>query len=141
MAFDAEEFKGPGGVNVANLLALADVVDKSPTFSMGRVHECGTPACIAGHGLALFGCKLRGEGWGLSATDDLTLQAMLGLSEIQTSELFEPQLEDHGVEFDAGPGSFEYITSNHAAACLRHLAATGEVDWLGTKPNSTAQGD
>jgi hypothetical protein len=134
MTFDGKEFNGPGGVNVANLLALADVVEKSATFNMERVHECGTPACIAGHGLALFGSKLRGEGWGLSQASDDFLQLKLGLSQDQTSDLFEPEVEDHGVSFWASVGEFEHITNAHAAACLRKLAATGVVDWIGTKP-------
>lgn len=116
MAYDANEFKGPGGVNVAECLRVADLVERSSTFKMAFTHhECGTPACIYGHMVPLHEDE---SGWGKGAR-------ILGITPEQAEELFC---------ITSCTVSYSDVTPAHAAACLRNLAATGEVDWLGTKP-------
>jgi hypothetical protein len=126
MAFNGKEFKGPNGVNVAEILRVADAIERSETFTMKlEYHPCGTPACILGHTLPNV------SGW----KDELYDQAgeLLGLpDERQYMELFQPRTEV--ANWSSRPYSDSYITNAHAAACLRKLAETGVVDWAGTKP-------
>lgn len=133
MAYDGKEFKGPGGVNVAECLYAADLVEKASRFTMGEIyHSCGTPACIFGHIVSAeeFAADKEADGW---AADPWRLGAQrLGISSRQAYQLFEPV--ESCVHWSACRGSPLRITNAHAAACLRKLAATGEVDWLGTKP-------
>lgn len=133
MAFDSEDFKGPGGVNVAECLRVADAIERSPTFAMHRAfHQCGSPACIIGHAYGFDAENNTFEG----------AAAILGISyafdgDSVSRQLFMPKLP--GADFRASPGSKDFITNAHAAACLRKLAATGVVDWLGTKPASNSE--
>lgn len=138
MAFDGEKFRGPGGVNVAECLRVADLVERSETFLMSTwVHPCGTPACIAGH---LVGEQVRKVIQPLSAQDDeagiaymLDVGApLLGIEREQARVLFMPWVQNRSIES-------WHIKGDWAAACLRKLAETGEVDWLGTKPQQGAQ--
>lgn len=73
--------------------------------------SCGTTACIAGWVVHLFG----------KPGDDLTTEAesLLDLSRAQAANLFIPTINK----------AYEDITPDEAAIVLRHLAATGEVDW------------
>jgi hypothetical protein len=134
MAFDISNFKGPGGVNVAECLRVADLVERSNTFDMGRcVHMCGTPACIAGHAMTDDELHACWEDQGMAPARDAIVRR-LGITEPQSFALFNPshlRVADW-LAYDATEPGF--ITAAHAAACLRKLAATGEVDWLGTKP-------
>lgn len=42
-------------VHVRRLLRLARLIEKSHRFTMGAfAHDCGSPACVAGHGVAMF---------------------------------------------------------------------------------------
>jgi hypothetical protein len=87
-------------------------------------HKCGTVACIAGHTLLLFeenGRRILEE---RSFVDDISQKAaeILGLRPWQTSELFyQTSIPTRGGR--------QPITPQHAARVIRHLAATGEVDW------------
>lgn len=131
MAFDSSTMKGPGGVNVAECLRVADAVERSPAFDMTvEFHPCGTAACIFGH---VVGSRTLWE-----ADGDGTLyrlgEVALGIRHDAAMALFQPVLEE--AYFRAEPGARGHITNAHAAACLRNLAATGEVDWLGTKPGA-----
>lgn len=132
MAYDAGNFKGPGGVNVAEVLRAADLVESVPPEEFDMANYCGTACCIAGHVLrdsAVPADKIAGK-W------DVAAAAILGLSEDQRLNLFAPAGVVHTVDCFAKRGEPGFITNAHAAACLRKLAATGEVDWLGTKPAS-----
>jgi len=133
MAFDGKEFRGPGGVNVAECLRVAELVEKSATFDMRReFHACGTPACILGHTM-----PEAAEQFGKAYTGvDFYAQAgaKLGLGERSYMRLFQPTLREVA-NWGAYEGEPAFITNAHAAACLRKLAETGEVDWLGTKPD------
>ena len=107
MAYDAEH-----GVNVAECLDLADFLERLPPEQFDMRSFCGTACCMGGwlainHGhrpidvISLFGGYLN---FG---------QKTLGISKRQSWELFAPI----------------QATNVQAAAELRHLAATGEVDW------------
>ena len=134
-------------MNVKNVLKLADRIEclenttkfakhgrpaQAGTFSMRNIsHTCGLPACISGWAFHLaveefhatppkdqHKCNLNGSGW-------------LGFDEYKDREilknLFVPRY--HEAHTWDKPGETGYISSKRAAAVLRHLAETGEVDW------------
>lgn len=120
MAYDSEDFKGPNGVNVGEILRVADLVERSKTFDMTEVHHtCGTPACIAGHVL------------GSKRSNTYEAAIILGIDDARSDELF--YLCSHTNAF-TNRLRLEAVTPAWAAACLRNLAATGAVDWKSTKP-------
>jgi hypothetical protein len=128
MAYDSADFKGPNGVKVANILRVADLVERSATFDMSEVENCGAPACILGHAAYAAGVDMgvdrewgaRYFGLSIQAAADLFLMSSKNVS------VSKPLLE--------APWAFFRASREHAAACLRKLAETGEVDWLGTQP-------
>lgn len=91
-----------------------------------RRNLCTSAGCIAGHVSALHVPHPRGmtlgEFWLLDHDD--RAQARMGLSDRQSRALFTPDTNDGLPDI-----SYERITRQHAAAVLRHLAMTGEVDW------------
>lgn len=128
MAYDGKEFHGPNGVNVAEILRVADLVERSATFDMVRAfHPCGSPACIIGHVLAVDDER---------NADHAALALGLYPEGAQARTLFMPEGRFH---YRSGPGEFGHITNEHAALCLRNLAATGLVDWQATNPARAAQ--
>jgi hypothetical protein len=136
MAYDAENFVGPNGVNVAEILRVADLVEKSATFSMADIHHnCGTPACIYGHLVEMHQHKIDREVSGFAPSKAWERGCeILGIAHDLGCELFEPR-QCAVAHWMAEPRTSSFITNAHAAACLRNLAATGVVDWLGTKPS------
>lgn len=113
-------------MNNERILALADLIEQQPHttpgapsgFSMASYqHHCGTPACLAGWTVHTF-CD------GLDGLDNGLIRALardrLGLSDGVADDLF---IYTDGLPLDA-------ITPPHAAFTLRHLADSGEVDWL-----------
>ena len=119
MAFEGADFKGPNGVNVAEILRVADAVERSTTFEMADTYhdDCGTPACIYGH---LVPYNEDRHGW-VAGTE------RLGITEWQGQQLFSCL----GTSVNLSD-----VTPQWAAACLRKLAVTGVVDWIGTKPTN-----
>lgn len=105
------------------LLRLADAVEDSGSFDMTMYrHECGTPACIAGHAAALAGIdRTEGPAIARAARD------WLGLDEERGSELFWP--ENEHANWWGLTRRFQKVTRAHAGAVLRHLAETGRIDW------------
>ena len=100
---------------------------------MGNVnHTCGTPSCIAGYGKLLFkdiiAAKRRDSGSSYSYDD---IEAVLDLTEEQAEELFMPKTPD--ADWWAEENDPGYVTAQHAAAVLRHLAKTGDIDWRVTE--------
>ena len=94
--------------------------------------DCGTPACIAGWAcwqLAQDGKEVRG------LHPACLLNAYLGLGADDCADLFTPTggLDGDGYDMQLLPGEHGHITPKHAAACLRHYADTGEVDWEAAK--------
>ena len=127
-ATDFIEFPESGGfgdipvLNRARLHALAEFVETHDWFDMGTVqHPCGTPACIAG-----CACHIASD----ADYSSMALAAeCLGLTAEQKTELFMPHFDPDGLFYAAEPGELGYVTREHAAAVLRHLAETGTVDW------------
>ena len=113
----------------ARILQIADDVEANAGFDMRTYyHDCGTPSCIAGfaHARAVdAGMADVGETTAYRTSD--AASEYLGIP--QARALFSPRTDTDGVSFMSGG-----ITSAHAAACLRKLAKTGEIDWRGTKP-------
>lgn len=109
-------------MNVPEILAVADPIEvqprathiNDPGFSLGWYkHSCGTPCCIAGFTV--------GDKCATYVEEEIHDEAVekLGLTDDQARKLF----------FGLGPEGIYDPTPKHAAAVLRHLAATGEVDW------------
>lgn len=113
-------------VNAENILKVADAIEQHSIpdlgFNMGVVHgnanpglrdlsghNCGTVACIAGWTHQVFktgGHTISPAGY------------VLGLNEQESEALFLPE---GWADDEIGP--------QQAVRTLRHLAATGEVDW------------
>lgn len=107
-------------MNVERILHLADIIETQPHtsaeaesgFSMqDYTHRCGTPSCIAGWANSVF------EAVDLNSGE--VAAVILGLDFEQESSLFYP----------SGYSEASKHTPAQAARTLRHLAATGEVDW------------
>lgn len=106
-----------GNIKVARILALADMIEHSDHFDMRKWPEdldCKTPCCIGGHCQLMFG-ERQGR------RNDMEVGEVLGLNREQTALLFFPELRD-------GP-RYETINKEYAVRVLRHLAATGKIDW------------
>ena len=103
-----------------------------PAFNMSSVvYECGAPACLIGHSDAMHGRSYGDRGRNANLAVDL------GITEEQADELCAPE-RDHA-DYCVNPGDPGYITKEHAAAVLRHLAGTGMVDWkIGAADDSAA---
>ena len=126
-------------MNVDRIRQLADHIEKLPyvparrarkevpSFSMRWLdYNCGTPACIAGWAI---------EMWPEKDTTERSLQRARVCLDVWgplSKHLFVPEFPS--ANYDAKKGQRGHITPAHAAACLRKLAETGEVDWEGTKP-------
>ncbi|MDR9777244.1 hypothetical protein RJJ65_32315 [Rhizobium hidalgonense] len=113
-------------MNKKRILALADIIEKQPHtgkesaegFSMSSyVHDCGTPCCIAGWAAWLSFRKPK------QMVDSTAVfyraKTYLGLHEVEADLLFLPH------EYHCG----DKYPPSQAAATLRHLAETGEVNW------------
>lgn len=127
-------------MNVENILKVAAAIEDAAKpgakpkvgFNMGVWHDtgdadqtghnCGTVCCIGGWTNFLF------------ADDPMQVgmqEAMksLGLGPLPADDLFCPPRSQYA-------GSWDSITPAHAVAVLRHLAATGKVDWSIGAPSS-----
>ena len=118
------------------ILQLADTIEKcqdrastkidtkSPGFTMQQVRfhdSCESPACIGGWTEYLFG---GGERFGPYSVGMMTAR-ILGID--NGAELVMPRHEH--AHWRAKRGERGYIKARHAAAVLRNLAKTGEIDW------------
>ena len=114
-------------MNSERILELADIIEAQPDvpagasagFNMQLVHHpCGTPSCI--------------EGWlGMQEWATCSMGQDLGVTPAQARDIMLPKFE--GAHFIAEPDQEGYITAKRAAAMLRNLARTGEVDWSVTE--------
>ena len=124
--------KQPRRLIQERLRKLADLVEKSKTFDQAVVfHACGTPADVAGHVVAWLLPKVSAQCAGRIGTSEYVIhhaQKLLELSDKQAEALFDghPYLDDD-------PRGTSPATSEEAAAVLRRLADTGEVDWRGVR--------
>lgn len=118
-------------MNIENIHRLADYLDTLNEVAPARFnmnqwyaeHPCGTIGCIAGHAMVLL--DPRGAQWNwkpYNAAEHLGLVC----NQLERSvELFTPDediLRECGLDYRG-------VRANHAAKVLRHLAATGKVDW------------
>jgi len=131
-------------VNAENVLKVADAIEnraipgvgfnmdwyelndpeKAKSYDRLNIENCGTVACIAGWTHLLFDDDSRKEPF-------THAKEVLGLSYDQARQLF--YADNHPDKVDDGWGSMQAplddITPEAAIRTLRHLAATGEVDW------------
>lgn len=114
-------------MEVGRIRKLASAIEKQPHvapsadkgFNMwGYNHPCGTPSCIAGWAIYKFKSTRPGP----FETKHDHAARILNLDDRRALRLFDP--EHYGSMED-----MRQVTPNHAAAVLRHLADTGEVDW------------
>ena len=105
-----------GGLPTVDEDGSNDLAPDEPAFGMHFIdHDCGSPSCISGWG---------GHLW---PEDAGSIHISLGLTEKQGLELIAPN--NKYAYFSAAIDEPRFITSEHAAAVLRNLAETGEVDW------------
>lgn len=88
-----------------------------------RSDGCDTVCCIAGAAQQFF----APEAVGLPESIHAAAQLLLDLHDTHADRLFMP-LNDFA-DFSAGPNKPGYVTPMRAAKVIRHLMATGEVDW------------
>lgn len=115
------------------ILKLADTIEKCesrealladfdkpdiPGFSMRRAwYDCDSPSCIIGWTYQMFG----------DGKKDAETAKLLGIPRRKSISLTMPS--NRHAHWCARPGQYNYVTPEHAAAVLRNLAETGEVDW------------
>ena len=95
--------------------------EDEPFFHMATFFDCGYPSCVGGWAAALFSQKNRMVRPGI--TSDIAGK-LLGLDNDKADCLFYPEPEYNRYN----------ISQKHAAACLRHLALTGAVNWTRKAP-------
>ena len=107
------------------------IIDK---FSMHDYRfKCGSPACVAGWANEQ---RLDDEGNRSEVRffNEGPTAFYLGLSGRNIDAMFSPSISSFcDYSFGAAEGSECHITATHAAACLRHYADTGVVDWNAAK--------
>ena len=111
-------------MNKDNILMLAEHLDtlSGAHFDQGHYAYCGSPSCIAGHAVHLSGQWLGEDGTRQLASEGIAIaREWLGLDGWTADELF--------TEHPRGVLA-ENVSARDAAVTLRHLALTGEVDWL-----------
>lgn len=118
-------------MDVERIRELADVIERLPHttpdadhgFSMEVYeHPCGTPACIAGWAAHVYNVADH-------VFPEQNGAAALGMTVEEAAPLFEPLDVCYWSE----------ITPAHAAAVLRNLANTGEIDWSVGAPDPHTQ--
>ena len=101
--------------------------DDNLVFNMKKVsYYCDTPGCMIGH------ARLMAREDGVRVPRDTPGSTYLGLTDKQAEDLFTPEfkgVDDKPAVWSALPGEFGYIPAPRAAAVLRHLADTKNVDW------------
>ncbi|MGQ7794510.1 hypothetical protein ACUN0C_19065 [Faunimonas sp. B44] len=100
-------------MNVERINQLIERLESAPDeiFDMAEWGKgCGTPACIAGHTVQMFGT------W----AEDISEQAkdLLGLDWPDAWDLFVPEHK-----------CLTQITKDEAIGTLKRLVQTGEVEW------------
>jgi len=129
-------------INAQNILKVADAIEGKSIPGLGFFMDyltysgssaahldmigtpnCGTVACIAGWASHIMGQADRPSFSGA--------QEFFGITEVQREELFyarnHPLTEDDGEGWVHAP--LDQISGEQAVRTLRHLAATGVVDW------------
>ena len=116
-------------MNTNEILDLADYMEALSPEKYDQAfwfHGCNTPSCIAGHCVSRKGWKKIGigvvkKGEKIGSVNK-TAGDILGLEKELADRLFTslPYIEGTPTPLDA-------------AATLRHLAETGEVDWMAAR--------
>lgn len=131
-------------MNPERILAVADAIENNTIqhldFNLRFMTEpqangCGSLACVAGYTLAIKNGEFKAirENGSSAAFDAAAVEAgdWLGLSKTEREMLFFP--DSHGGPYDTGwfdcMYDLEDVPKEQAVRTLRHLAATGEVDW------------
>ena len=122
-------FQSNWGLELVDHLLSQRFTPKSPQTDWPQT-DCGSNTCIAGWAVAFLGAedqiwKYRKLHYGNSMIPEYA-QELLGLSHSQSEKLFIsiPYM-------DRDP------TPRDAAMVLRHLAATGKVDWQAARTDET----
>ena len=117
-------------MNADNIRYVAkQILDHKDTFNMSNsFNACGTPACIAGFCATSMGMGredyFRNIGKpGKMITDYFGIDIYVGTP----NSIYAP-VNDHAY-WNAREGQPKFITPEHAASMLYHLADTGKVDW------------
>ena len=133
-------------MNTDDLLALAEKIEASGDLRQDDQglfhgydqscwhHACGAPACLSGHLIDMMdGWNLVRDADGMTRVRtpdghdvkvDVAVARILEVPRKCAVKLICPEPEPFTHEDDPGPSSAE------AAAMLRHLVETGEVDWM-----------
>lgn len=116
----------PGGK--PRILALADLIESLPHarrkggFHMNYFrHTCGTPSCIMGWAYFIWGASDRMP-FGAESDGMRCLLDRRDLTEEERQAAWRIALAPECPNLN-------FITPTQAAACLRHYAETGVVDW------------
>ena len=119
-----------------NILELARIVERSKVFSQHYwTHECGTPACIAGHAAW---ASLRDKGKQGERPERSSISRN-GIRERACRWLgFENDDHRTCLLFTARPFDDGIMPTRRVAAqVLRNLAETGKVDWDAARRNAS----
>ena len=111
-------------MNVERLRKLRDVIAESKTYDQKEYfHDCGTPACLAGHATVL---ALGYEG---SSTDHEEMQSFSEDSEEIAGDWLDLSYTECGVMFNCHPLPRHDATKEDALAMLNRAIETGKVRW------------
>ena len=122
-------------MNKDNIRTLINVLKQSNTFDMSDYrHDCGSPACIAGHVQSIEAKKLV-------LHYEKLVQNFLGVSKEQTHLIVNPIFKYANYSAPKNPSDKGYITKGHAIRMLERLLETGKVDWKGTKEKPSKSKD
>jgi hypothetical protein len=141
-------------MNKQRILKLADLIEAAPhdltrrtpglSFDMStyvNYHGCGTAACIAGWTVLKFG----DDKWSGTSVSQYA-RRLLDLKEYVANKLFLPTHPQNESNDQDDPSyvhlNYDQITPSMAAAQLRNLAETGELDpylWLPISKEGTPQ--
>ena len=108
--------------------------DDGLTFSRNKftmfyvfLSDCGSPACISGHGLALHGYNHRFDSIHDYPLDEFA--KLYGLNDEQRDGLCAPTFTFANWS-ETRPSSPGFISARHAAFTIRHLARTRVADYV-----------
>lgn len=125
-------------MNVERIKQIAqDIREHEDMFDMQRIGNpmCGAPGCIVGF--------VRGRRYApyisLCSFYEEVLPWVAKFFDIEFKQVDmlcapDPATHDTLWSHKRARGENRYITAEHAACCLEHLAETGDVDWDATDP-------